>query len=340
MTPQHSPSTPIAASGPTPTARCGNDTGPGQDGDSATAGGLTVLYDGACPLCRREIALYRGLQATQPLAFVDVSHAGSALPAGTQRAELLARFHVQRPDGTLADGARGFVALWAVLPGWRWLARGAALPGVTPLMELAYRGFLRLRPLMQRAAAAFEPPSLPVPASLVAELRSDHAGETGAVWIYRGVLATSRHADVRAFARAHLATEQEHLRLIAALLPWPRRSRLLPLWRVAGFFTGALPALAGRRAVYATIAAVETFVDHHYQQQLDQIDALPGALRDGAAPLRALLARCQADECHHRDEATALGSALHGTPPGWLTRSWCALVGSGSAAAVVLARRI
>ena len=340
MTPQHSPSTPIAASGPTPTARCGNDTGPGQDGDSATAGGLTVLYDGACPLCRREIALYRGLQASQPLAFVDVSHAGSALPAGTQRAELLARFHVQRPDGTLADGARGFVALWAVLPGWRWLARGAALPGVTPLMELAYRGFLRLRPLMQRAAAAFEPPSLPVPASLVAELRSDHAGETGAVWIYRGVLATSRHADVRAFARAHLATEQEHLRLIAALLPWPRRSRLLPLWRVAGFFTGALPALAGRRAVYATIAAVETFVDHHYQQQLDQIDALPGALRDDAAPLRALLARCQADECHHRDEATELGSALRGKPPGWLTRTWCTLVGSGSAAAVVLARRI
>ena len=102
---------------------------------ACAAGALTVLCDGACPLCRREISLYRGLPATQPLAFIDVSNAASALPPGIPRAQLLARFHVQRADGTLADGARGLVALWAVLSGWRWLARLAALPGVTPLMK-------------------------------------------------------------------------------------------------------------------------------------------------------------------------------------------------------------
>lgn len=297
---------------------------------------LTVLYDGACPLCRREIALYRGANATQPLAFVDVSGAAAGLPPGVERARLLARFHVQRPDGMLVDGARGFVALWAVLPGWRWLARLARVPGVTPLLEAGYVAFLRLRPALQRMAAAFEPPSLYVPRSLVGELRSDHAGETGAMWIYRGVLAVSRDVRVRAFARRHLATEQEHLRLIAPLLPWPQRSRLLIPWRVAGFLTGALPALAGPRAVFATIAAVETFVDTHYQQQLDRIDALPAAGRAQAAPLRALLARCQADECEHRDEA----AALRGTPPGLLLRAWCATVGVGSSSAVVIARRI
>ena len=297
---------------------------------------LTVLYDGACPLCRREIALYRGLPASQPLAFVDVSDSATAVPPGTDRARLLARFHVLQADGSLADGARGFVALWAALPGWRWLARLAALPGVTPLMELSYRGFLHLRPAMQRMAAAFEPASLPVPASLRADLRSDHAGETGAVWIYRGVLAVTRDAGVRAFAQRHLATEREHLRLVTPLLPWPQRSRLLVPWRVAGFLTGALPALAGPRAVYGTIAAVETFVDHHYKQQIDHIDTLPAAERAAAAPLRALLVRCQADECEHRDEAAALG----GGAPGPLLRAWCAAVGTGSALAVALARRI
>ena len=297
---------------------------------------LTVLYDGACPLCRREIALYRRLPANQPLAFVDVSNSATAVPPGTDRSRLLARFHVLRADGSLADGASGFVALWAALPGWRWLARLAALPGFTPLMELGYRISLHFRPAMQRAAAAFEPASLHVPGSLQGDLRSDHAGETGAVWIYRGVLAVAGDASVRAFAQRHLATELEHLRLITPIVPWPQRSRLLVPWRVAGFLTGALPALAGARAVYGTVASVETFVDHHYQQQIDHIDALPAAEGAAAAPLRALLARCQADECEHRDEAVALA----GSSPNWLLRTWCAAVGRGSALAVRLARRM
>jgi 3-demethoxyubiquinol 3-hydroxylase len=301
----------------------------------AETSALTVLYDGGCPLCRREIALYRELPAREAVHYLDISTASAAqLPAGAAREALLARFHVRRADGRLVDGAAGFVALWAALPGWRWLARVAALPGVTPVMELAYRGFLRLRPRMQRLAAAFEPPALHVPADLVADLRSDHAGETGAVWIYHGVLALSRDRDVRAFARRHRETEQAHLARITPLLPWPQRSRLLPAWRVAGFLTGALPALFGPRAVYATIEAVETFVDQHYQQQVERLDAHPDGER--VQPLRALLAECQADECCHRDEAA--GAAVR--PAGPVLRAWCTLVGRGSALAVGLARRI
>jgi len=171
-----------------------------------------------------------------------------------------------------------------------------------------------------------------LPAWLVGELRSDHAGETGAVRIYDGVLAVARDPALRAFAQAHRDTEAQHLALIEAELPPAQRSRLLGPWRLAGWLTGALPALAGPRAVYATIAAVETFVDGHYQQQLDRLAAMPAH-----AALRQTLARCQADECHHRDEAVA---ALAGRAPGPLLRAWCAVVGAGSAAAVALARRV
>lgn len=166
------------------------------------------------------------------------------------------------------------------------------------------------------------------------ELRSDHAGETGAVYIYRGLATVARwrgDAQLLAFAQRHGDTEAEHLRLIEGWLPPARRSRLLGPWRLAGWLTGALPALAGPRAVYATIAAVETFVDRHYQQQIDH-------LRQHAGPegLLPLLLSCQADELHHRDEAAALAGAQ--TP--WALRAWCAIVGAGSAAAVVLARRV
>lgn len=297
--------------------------------DTNPCGELTVLFDGACPLCRREVGVYRGLTPLQPVQWQDVSDAQLPLPAGGSRADYLARFHVRRANGEMLSGAAAFVALWAALPGWRWLGRVGALPGVTPLLELTYRAFLRVRPRMQRMAGAFETPG--VPADMVGELRSDHAGETGAVWIYHGVLAFSRDAGVCDFARRHRATEQRHLELIADVLPPLRRSWLLGPWRVAGFLTGALPALFGPRAVYGTIAAVETFVDHHYQQQIDRL-----AGRPEHSALREMLVACQADECEHRDEALA----LRATPPGWLLRAWCAVVGTGSAQAVHIARRI
>jgi ubiquinone biosynthesis monooxygenase Coq7 len=181
---------------------------------------------------------------------------------------------------------------------------------------------------MSSALQLNTPPA--VPADLMAELRTDHAGETGAVWIYRGVLAVSRDAGVREFARRHLATEQEHLELICELVPPRQRSWLIVPWRAAGFFTGLLPALFGPRAVYGTIAAVETFVDRHYEEQIRALDGRPAY-----AQLQQLLRRCQEDECHHRDEAAANAGR-----PGALLRLWCAVVGWGSEAAVKVARRI
>jgi len=128
------------------------------DTDSApdACGALTVLYDGACPLCRREVGVYQGLVPLEPVQWLDVSAPAAALPPGGNRQRYLARFHVRRADGEVLSGAAAFVALWAALPGWRWLARVGALPGVTPLLELAYRGFLVLRPGMQGVARWLE----------------------------------------------------------------------------------------------------------------------------------------------------------------------------------------
>ena len=120
---------------------------------------LTVLYDGACPLCRREMAVYRDLQPLQqdsPVCFADVSNTAVPLPVGTTREQLMARFHVQDRDGQLLSGAAAFLALWAALPGWRWLAIAGRLPGAAWLMERLYRLFLRWRPMLQRWAARWD----------------------------------------------------------------------------------------------------------------------------------------------------------------------------------------
>lgn len=123
---------------------------------------LTVLYDGACPLCRREIGLYQGLQplrSESPVCFAHVSDAAWPLPPGTTREQLLARFHVRGRDGALLSGAQAFLALWAALPGWRWLALAGRLPGAAWLMERTYRLFLRWRPALQRWASRLDPPA-------------------------------------------------------------------------------------------------------------------------------------------------------------------------------------
>ena len=167
---------------------------------------------------------------------------------------------------------------------------------------------------------------------VLADLVTDHAGEVGAVCIYQGVLRITRDPALRAFAQRHLATEQNHLRQIETWLPPDHYSHLLPVWRLAGFLTGALPALLGPRAVYATIETVETFVERHYEEQIRALASKPAL-----SELRETLLNCQADEVTHRDEATV---ARGPGKPGIALRAWCALVGAGSRGAVALCRYV
>lgn len=181
------------------------------------------------------------------------------------------------------------------------------------------------------AATAGWPDFGAMPGWLQQELRSDHAGEYGAVMIYRGVLAVSKDTSVRQFAERHLLTEGQHLALMEEIVFRRERTKLLPLWRLMGWLTGALPALVGRQAVFATIEAVETFVDHHYEQQIQRLP-----VQGTYASLREMLLNCQADEVSHRDEAARLAMPRRGI----LLRAWCAVVGTGSALAVIAAKRI
>jgi len=89
--------------------------------------------------------------------------------------------------------------------------------------------------------------------------------------------------------------------------------------------------LLGPSAVYRTIAAVETFVNLHYQEQIDKLNVL-----GSHQALKAQLIEFQLDECAHRDEAAAKTTK----PGGMFARLWVGAVGTGSKVAVTLARFI
>lgn len=114
-------------------------------------GQLTVYYDGACPLCRREIAIYQSAEGADRLSFVDVARAEACGPAADlDRERALARFHVRDSEGRLVSGAAAFGAMWLALPRWRWLGWLVTRRPITPIAEAAYRGFLKVRPAIQR----------------------------------------------------------------------------------------------------------------------------------------------------------------------------------------------
>lgn len=112
---------------------------------------LSVLYDGGCPLCRREIALYQRLRARRPVVWVDIDADRQAPERfGISREAAMARFHVIE-GGRVHTGAAAFVVLWSAMPTWRHLAATVRGLGLEPLLEQGYARFARRR-LARRCA--------------------------------------------------------------------------------------------------------------------------------------------------------------------------------------------
>lgn len=134
-------------------------------------------------------------------------------------------------------------------------------------------------------------------------IRVDHAGEYGAVQIYKGqmaVLGRSGQGDVLQQMldqeRAHLDTFEEWIANRRV-----RPTLLTPCWRVAGYALGVATALLGERAAMACTVAVEEVIVEHYEGQLCQLGEEESELRETIAAFRA-------DELAHKDLAIEHGA--------------------------------
>ena len=118
-------------------------TTPGSSTDRPAA---RVFYDGACPLCRREISHYRRLRGAGRIEWVDISTDQAALQHhGLSRRAAMARLHVLDAAGAWQTGAWAFAELWAQLPAYRRLAGLLRRSGTLPLLDRGYSVFARWR---------------------------------------------------------------------------------------------------------------------------------------------------------------------------------------------------
>jgi ubiquinone biosynthesis monooxygenase Coq7 len=165
-------------------------------------------------------------------------------------------------------------------------------------------------------------------------LRVDHAGELGAVAIYRGqraVLGEARGRERIAGQLAEMeAQEARHLARFDGLLT-DRRVRptaLAPVWRLAGFALGAGTALLGEKAAHACTEAVETVIEAHYAGQIAELGSRE-------PELTAELARFREEELAHRDLAVEEGAR---EAPGYGLMA--AVIRTGCRAAIKLSEKI
>lgn len=147
----------------------------------------------------------------------------------------------------------------------------------------------------------------PQAARLEEMLRVDHAGEYGAVNIYRGQRAVFEKLKgkerIAALLKEMEDGEQHHLQKFDELLLERniRPTLFSPFWNAAGFALGAGTALLGEKAAMACTSAVEDVIEKHYAEQIEQLD-------EDEAELKETLTQFREDEIEHHDTAIDEGA--------------------------------
>lgn len=170
--------------------------------------------------------------------------------------------------------------------------------------------------------------------ALAEMIRVDHAGEYGAVQIYRGQQAVFGRIEGKAHAARIIAGmeagEEEHLRTFDRLIAerGVRPTVMAPIWRLAGFGLGAATALMGEQAAHACTEAVEDVIEEHYGRQSE-------ALRGVDHELKGVVDKFRADEIAHKETAIDQGAR---DAPGYGVLS--AVIKFGCRAAIRISEKI
>jgi ubiquinone biosynthesis monooxygenase Coq7 len=141
-------------------------------------------------------------------------------------------------------------------------------------------------------------------------MKVDHAGEHGAICIYRAQiwLARWRAPEMVEELAEFLVHERRHRALFGAELArrGRRRCKSYHFCGLGGFALGALTGLLGRRAIAATTVAIETVVLRHMHEQVAELAESDPAAAD---TLRDVIR----DEQAHHD----LSDRRLASPRGW-----------------------
>ena len=148
-------------------------------------------------------------------------------------------------------------------------------------------------------------------------IRVDHAGECGAIRIYRSQIAVARilHPECVPDLSSMLDHELRHFRTFDSLLKARgiRSCYALPLWMVGGSILGSFTAFLGKKAIWVCPAAIENTANQHLDHQ---VAVLSSKDPEGLAAVESI----RRDEEEHEHHAVKNGGEGRGLYRGlrWL----------------------
>ena len=98
----------------------------------------TVLFNGDCEICSKEIFVYQSYGASEglPIDFKDINDTDLD-PFGLTRDETARQLHVIK-NSELFVGVKAFITLWNEMPKYRFLAKIFSLPGAEKIAQFFY----------------------------------------------------------------------------------------------------------------------------------------------------------------------------------------------------------
>lgn len=117
-----------------------------------TSNKIEVFFDGSCPLCNKEISLYKNTTSSCPISYIDVS----SMDNNQNKETLMKRFHIKDQQGNILSGAKAFIELWKTMNGWKYLAKIFDNKIGLAILEFLYVKFLIIRPQLQKIVIFFD----------------------------------------------------------------------------------------------------------------------------------------------------------------------------------------
>jgi len=106
---------------------------------------IQVFFDGACPLCRREIDMIKRWDRKGEIWFTDIAKPDfDSKEWGIDQKTLMDQMHARLPDGSWVRGVEAFRQIYSLV-GFGWIVSLTRCPGVSHIIDRAYQVFAKNR---------------------------------------------------------------------------------------------------------------------------------------------------------------------------------------------------